>query len=57
MVGLGRWDRVRALFGGKARPRAIPLSDTIVERGGRREVSGFWRRAWRRLTGRLIVRA
>lgn len=56
LVGIGRWDRVRALFGGKPAPRALPLSDTVVERGGNRAVDGFWRRAWRRLTGRLLVR-
>lgn len=56
LVGLGRWDRVRALFGGRPRARAIAISDTLVERGGERRVTGLWRRGWRRLTGRLIVR-
>jgi hypothetical protein len=56
LVGLGRLDRLGALVGRKPASRAIPLSDTIVERGGEREVSGFARRAWMRLTGALIVR-
>lgn len=56
LVGLSRLDRVRALFGGVPSPRAIPLSDTIVERGGEKAVKGAARRAWRRLTGALIVR-
>jgi hypothetical protein len=56
LVGLGTWDRVRAVFGGAPSARAIPISDTLVERGGHRLVEGFWRRAWRRVTGRLIVR-
>jgi len=56
LVGLSRFDRVRALFGGKPSPRAIPLSDTLVERGGEKAVKGAVRRAWRRLTGALIVR-
>lgn len=56
LVGLGRLDRLGALFGRASVPRAIPLSDTIVERGGERTVKGFLRRLWRRLTGALIVR-
>ena len=56
LIGAGPWDRVRARFGGAPSPRAIPLSDTVVERGGVRVVKGVWRRAWRRLTGALIVR-
>ena len=56
LIGTGRWDRVRALFGAAPVTRAIPLSDTVVERGGNRSVEGFARRVWRRLTGRLIVR-
>lgn len=56
LVGLGRLDRLGALVGRKPAARAIPLSDTIVERGGEREVTGFARRAWMRLTGALIVR-
>ncbi|MEQ1918697.1 MAG: hypothetical protein ABL955_05815, partial [Elusimicrobiota bacterium] len=51
LVGLGRLDRVGALFGRRPAARAIPLSDTIVERGGARHVHGAVRRAWRRLTG------
>ena len=56
LVGLGRWDRVGALFGRRAPSRAIPISDTLVERDGRRVVKGWARRLWRRLTGALIVR-
>jgi len=56
LVGLGRLDRLGALAGRKPAARAIPLSDTIVERGGEKEVTGFARRAWMRLTGALIVR-
>lgn len=56
LVGLGRWDRVGALFGRRPPTRAIPISDTIVERGGERRVEGVLRRLWRRLTGALIVR-
>lgn len=48
-------DRLRAVFGRLPRPRAIPVFDATVERGGRRIARGFWRRAWRRLTGRLVV--
>ena len=56
LVGLGRLDRLGALFGRAPSPRAIPLSDTAVERDGERTVKGFLRRLWRRLTGALIVR-
>ncbi len=56
LVGLGRLDRVGALFGRPPAARAIPLSDTTVERGGERTVTGAVRRVWRRLTGALIVR-
>lgn len=56
LVGLGRLDRLGALVGRKPAARSIPLSDTIVERGGEKEVDGFARRAWMRLTGALIVR-
>lgn len=56
LVGLGRRDRVGALFGRVPVPRAIPLSDTTVERGGARTVKGAATRAWLRLTGALIVR-
>lgn len=56
LVGLGRLDRVGALFGRAPSGRAIPISDTIVERGGEKTVKGAARRAWRRLTGALIVR-
>ncbi|MBI5246601.1 MAG: hypothetical protein HY923_05425 [Elusimicrobia bacterium] len=56
LVGIGRWDRIMALFGAQPEARAIPISDTAVERGGMRGGGGFWRRGWLRLTGRLIVR-
>ncbi len=56
LVGIGRWDRVRALFGAKPVTRAIALSDTTVERGGVRSVDGWARRLWLKLAGRLIVR-
>ncbi len=56
LIGLGRWDRLKALFGAAPARRAIPISDTIVERGGVKVVNGAVRRAWRRLTGRLLVR-
>ncbi|MDO8757136.1 MAG: hypothetical protein Q7J64_03915 [Elusimicrobiota bacterium] len=56
LVGLSRLDRVGALFGRAPSPRALPLSDTIVERNGEKAVMGAARRAWRRLTGALIVR-
>ncbi len=56
LVGLSRLDRVGALFGRAPAGRAIPLSDTTVERGGEKTVKGAARRAWRRLTGGLIVR-
>lgn len=55
LVGLGRLDRIGALFGRKPAERAIPLSDTTVERGGEK-AGGPLSRAWRRLTGALIVR-
>lgn len=56
LVGLGRLDRIGALFGRTPVARAIPLSDTVVERDGARTATGFLRRLWRRLTGALIVR-
>lgn len=56
LVGLGRLDRVGALFGRAPKGRAIPISDTIVEREGEKTVKGAARRGWRRLTGALIVR-
>lgn len=57
-IGLGRLDRVRGWLGWKVRPRSIPLSDAVIERIGAPRQSGLraWlTRAWRRLTGRLIV--
>jgi hypothetical protein len=56
LVGLGRLDRIGALFGRRPAPRAIPMSDTVVERDGERTVRGLFLRLWRRLTGALIVR-
>lgn len=56
LVGISRWDQVRGLFGGRPRGRAIGLSDTAVEKKGERGPGGIFSRAWRRLTGRLIVR-
>lgn len=56
LVGLGRLDRIGALFGRVPVARAIPLSDTTVERYGVKMVKGASNRAWRRLTGALIVR-
>jgi hypothetical protein len=56
LVGLGRLDRIGALFGRAPGARSIPLSDTTVVRGGAKAPGGFARRAWRRLTGALIVR-
>jgi hypothetical protein len=58
LVGLGLLDRARAILGRERPSRAIPISDSAVERSGdAREpgVMGALRRAWRRLTGRLIV--
>jgi hypothetical protein len=58
-IGLGRLDRVRALLGRELTSRSIPLSDTVVERPGEARARGVWEllvRAWRRLSGRLIVR-
>lgn len=57
-IGLGRLDRVRGWLGWKVRPRSIPLSDAAIERVGapRQPGARAWlTRAWRRLTGRLIV--
>lgn len=56
LIGLSRRDRVAALFGRAPTGRTIRLSDTVVERDGVRAVEGAARRAWRRLTGSLIVR-
>ncbi len=53
LIGLGRLDRVRAFLGLSRRSRAIPVSDTRVERPGAAR-GPFWARAWERLTGRLI---
>ena len=57
-IGLGRLDRVRGWLGWKVRPRSIPLSDAAIERAGAPRPAGpraRLTRAWRRLTGRLIV--
>jgi hypothetical protein len=58
LAGLGLLDRARALLGWERKARAIPISDSLIERpGDAREpgLSGALIRAWRRLTGRLIV--
>jgi hypothetical protein len=58
LIGLGRLDRVRAWLGRERRPRRLPVSDTVVERPGSARAPGWkaaLRRAWRRLSGRLIV--
>jgi hypothetical protein len=58
LIGLGKLDRIRALMGLALPSRAIPLSDTVVERPGDARETGLKAallRAWRRLTGRLIV--
>jgi hypothetical protein len=58
LIGLGLLDRARAFLGRPLPSRAIPISDSAIERpGDAREpgLTGALRRAWRRLTGRLIV--
>ena len=58
LAGLGHVDKLRAIFGLALPSRAIPISDSAVERpGAAREpgLAGRLRRAWRRLTGALIV--
>ncbi len=58
LIGLGPLDRARAFLGWDLPARAIPLSDTVVERPGDARAAGAraaLSRAWRRLTGRLIV--
>lgn len=58
LIGLGLLDRARALLGRELPNRAIPISDSVVERPGDAREAGVkaaLRRAWRRLTGRLIV--
>jgi hypothetical protein len=58
LVGFGHLDRLRAWAGlGRSR-RNLPVSDTRVERPGDARPAGWiaaLRRAWQRLTGRLIV--
>lgn len=56
LIGLGRLDRVGALFGRAPAGRSIALSDTTVERGAVKSARVTTRRAWRRLSGALIVR-
>jgi hypothetical protein len=58
LVGLGPLDRARAFLGLQRPSRAIPLSDSLIERPGDAREPGAraaLRRAWRRLTGRLIA--
>lgn len=56
LIGLGKLDRARAVLGLPLPGRSIPLSEAVVERPGRAaSAKGALRRAWRRLTGRLIV--
>jgi len=54
-IGLGHLDRVRAFFHRALQPRALPLSDTTIARSGEHVDGSWWVRAWRRLTGKLIV--
>ncbi|MFI5361480.1 MAG: hypothetical protein ACHQ49_05880 [Elusimicrobiota bacterium] len=58
LIGLGRLDRIRGRLGWSVKPRAIPVSDSVVERPGDAQPTGLrarLRRSWQRLTGRLIV--
>ena len=58
LIGLGLLDRARALLGRRLPSRALPISDSAIERPGDAREPGLGaalRRAWRRLTGRLIV--
>ncbi len=58
LIGLGHLDRARAWLGWARAVRRLPISDTRVERPGDERPTGFLAglaRAWRRLTGRLIV--
>jgi hypothetical protein len=58
LIGMGRLDRARAWAGWARAVRRLPISDTRVERPGDERPEGFLAgltRAWRRLTGRLIV--
>jgi hypothetical protein len=58
LIGLGYLDRARSWMGWERAARSLPISDTRVERpGDAREVGPLAAliRAWRRLTGRLIV--
>lgn len=57
-IGLGRLDRLRALLRRKLKARSIPLTDSaIVPADAPREPGprAWLMRAWRRLTGRLLV--
>lgn len=54
LVGMGMRDRARAWLGFSRAPRAIPLSDSRIARPDDAPLP-FWTRAWRRMTGRLIV--
>jgi len=58
LIGLGHLDRVRAWLGWERTARRLPVSDTVVERPGAAREPGWTAalsRAWRRLSGRLIV--
>jgi len=58
LIGLGYLDRARAFLGRALPSRSIPISDSVIERPGDARETGFvagLRRAWRRVTGRLIV--
>ena len=58
LIGLGHLDRVRGWLGWSRSTRKLPVSDTRVERPGDAREAGWraaFRRAWRRLTGGLIV--
>jgi hypothetical protein len=57
-IGLGWLDRARSFLGATLPSRSIPISDTAIERPGDAREAGpkaALSRAWRRLTGRLIV--
>lgn len=58
LIGLGWLDRARAFLGRPRPARAIPISDSLVERRGDARETGWGAaltRAWRRVSGRLIV--
>ena len=58
LIGLGLLDRVLSGLGRGRLSRRISISDTVVERMGDLVEPGWraaLRRAWRRISGRLIV--